>query len=321
MKFERTVLSLIWPLFAGLMAWSVVVAPSAYGAPTFWTGPNTNYDQAVNGPNDVLVPGKVVLTRAFFHCLFNTVTETLAGPGSPADTEWAFGNLSNFASLSYQPLYSYRNFDLSSVLVTVPPSPMVVHLVNEDIYLSVTFTRWPHGGGAFAYTRSTPAAVVAPPTVSITSPTNNTTLAAPANVTLIASASGTVTNVTFFDGNTFLRSIPNAPFTLTTNSLAARSYVFKAVATAAGISATSAVANVTVVSPIATSLAAAAAANDQFSFTYSANPGLRYVVESSSNLLIWTPVLTNVPASSPALFTNTILPGNDFYRVGRLPNP
>jgi hypothetical protein len=204
---------------------------------------------------------------------------------------------------------------------------MVVHLINQDIYLSLIFTSWPpSAGGGFGYDRSTPAAVVAPsPTVNITSPTNNTTLAAPANVTVIASASvsggGAVTNVTFFEGNTLLGSRPNPPFTLTTNNLGAGPYAFTAVATAAGISATSTVVNVSVVSPVATTLAAPAAANNQFSFNFSANPGLRYVVESSSNLLNWTPVVTNVAAGSPVLFTNTILPGGSFYRVGRLPNP
>jgi len=326
MKSQSTAFSFGSLLAVGLLAWSALVAPSAYGAPTFWTGPDTNFDQSVSGPNDILVPGKVVLTRAFSHCLFNTITESFAQPGSPADTEWAFGDISNFASLSYQPLYSYRNLDLSSLLVTDPPSPMVAHLINEDIYISVTFTRWPHGGGAFAYTRSTPAAAVAPPpTVNITSPTNNTTLAAPANVTVVANASvsggGTVTNVTFFDGNTLLRSIPNPPFNLTTNNLGARSYALTAVATAAGISATSTVVNVSVVAPVATTLAAPAAANNQFSFNFSANAGLRYVVESSSNLLNWTPVVTNVAAGSPVPFTNAILPGGSFYRVGRLPNP
>jgi hypothetical protein len=326
MKSQSTSFSLGFFLAVGLMSWSFVVTPSAHGAPTIWTGSVTNFDQA-NASSDVLVPGAVVLTRAFNHSLFNTVTEGFAFIGSPADTEWAFGNLSDYATLSYLPLYDYRNGDFTSVLVTAPPSPMVVHLINEDIYLSVTFSRWPHGGGAFAYTRSTPATVVAPPptpTVSITSPTNAATLSAPANVTLIASASvgdGTVTNVLFFDNATLLGSLANPPFTLTTNNLGAGSYAFTAVATAAGISATSSVVNVSVVLPVVTSVAGSVAVNNQFSFSYSANPGLSYVVESSSNLFNWTPVVTNVATGNPAVFTNSILPGDSFFRVGRLPNP
>jgi len=42
------------------------------------------------------------------------------------------------------------------------------------------------------------------------------------------------------------------------------------------------------VTPVITSLSASMEVNNQFSFGYSANPGLRYVVESSSNLFNWT---------------------------------
>jgi hypothetical protein len=76
-----------------------------------------------------------------------------------------------------------------------------------------------------------------------------------------------------------------------------------------------------VVSPVATSLAESTAVNNQFSFSFTASPGLSYVVESSSNLFNWTPVITNVATGNPVVFTNTILPGDSFYRVGRLPNP
>ena len=86
---------------------------------------------------------------------------------------WAFGELSDYASLSYQTFDSLRNGDLGQVL-GVPadggtPTDMVLYLVNENIYLSVKFTAWgEHGAGGFAYTRSTPAAVAPTPTVSIT---------------------------------------------------------------------------------------------------------------------------------------------------------
>jgi hypothetical protein len=94
-----------------------------------------------------------------------------------------------------------------------------------------------------------------------------------------------------------------------------------AVATAAGISATSSVVNVNVVTPVTTGLSAPTSANNQFSFSYSANSGLRYVVESSSNLFNWTPLFTNTAGGSAVLFTTNIMPGDAFYRVGRLPNP
>jgi hypothetical protein len=251
----------------------------------------------------------------------------LPGPtaGSPSDTEWAFGTLDTYATNKYQSFDSLRDGDLSSVLVTVPPSPMVVHLINEGIYLQVTFTQWPHGGGFFAYTRSTPAVVAPPPPmVTITNPANGAVFAAPANVTIAAGAtvsSGTVTNVAFFGNSSPLGSRQGAPFSITANNLSAGPYALTAVATAAGISTTSSVVNISVVTPVVTSLSAPVTSNNQFSFGYSANQGLRYVIESSSNLFNWMPVVTNVATSDPAFYTNVISGDGSFYRVGRLPNP
>jgi hypothetical protein len=299
---------------------------SAHATPTLWTGPNTNYTQSAAHPADVLVPGAVSLSRNFSHWLFNTNTDHLgASTGTPSDTEWAFGALTNFASLSYKSFALFRNGNLSGVLVGVPPKPMVVHLINENIYLSVTFTAWPQGGGFFAYTRSTPAAVITPsPVVTVTDPASGATFAAPADVAIAAGATvsgGTVTNVAFFGNGSLLGSRQSAPFSITASNLSAGSFVLKSVATAGGISTTSSVVNISVVTPVITSLSASAAVNNQFSFGYSANPGLRYVVESSSNLFNWTPLVTNVATGDPAFFTNGISEGANFYRVGRLPNP
>ena len=60
----------------------------------------------------------------------------------------------------------------------------------------------------------------------------------------------------------------------------------------------------------------------QFTFNYSANPGLSYFVQASSNLVNWSSLITNVAVTSSvpysAAFAHT---GSVFYRVGRLPNP
>ena len=99
-------------------------------------------------------------------------------------------------------------------------------------------------------------------------------------------------------------------------------YSLTAVATAAGISATSSVVNVTVVNPVTVNLSAPSVNNGKFTFNYAANAGLSYVVQSSTNLLNWVSLATNVAASSPVPFTNALNPaGIQFYRVGRLPNP
>jgi len=310
---------------SALLACVAATMFSAHAAPTLWTGPNTNYTQSAAHPADVLIPGAVSLSRNFSHWLFNTNTDHFgASIGTPSDTEWAFGALTNFASLPYKTFDLFRNGDLSAVLVAVPPKPMVVHLINENIYLSLTFTAWPSGGGFFAYTRSTPAVITPSPVVTVTSPASGATFAAPANVAIAAGATvggGTVTNVAFFENGSLLGSRQSAPFSITASNLNAGPFALKTVATAGGISTTSSVVNISVVTPVITSLSASTDVNNQFSFGYSANPGLRYVVESSSNLLNWTPLVTNIAAGDPAFFTNGISESANFYRVGRLPNP
>jgi len=303
-------------------------------AATLWTGPETNFTQtAIDSPPqaDVLVPGRVSIARDYSHWLYNTNVDGGAAFGSPSDTKWAFGvlDVNTYSNLTYQSFDSLRTGDLSTVLVTDPPRPMVCHLINEGIYFQITFTSWPKGGGLIAYHRTTPSVVAPPPavTVSITNPPPGSVFAAPANVKILASASassGAVTNVTFFGNSSLLGSKKTAPFSIT-NNLAAGSYNLTAVATAGGISATSSVVSISVVSPVQTSLSGASEtlspANNKFTFGYSVTPGLRYVVEGSSNLINWRPLMTNVPSSSPAFFTNSISGNDDYFRVGRQPNP
>jgi hypothetical protein len=292
-------------------------------AVTLWTGPTTNFTQSASNLTDQLVPGAVSLTRAFSQWLFNPdAGDQGPGPGTPTDTEWAFGALANYAALSYQTFDSLRDGDLSSLLVG---NPMVVHLTNENIYLSLTFSAWPQHGGYFAYTRSTPAAVGPLPIVTITNPAEGAVFAAPANVKIEATAtvpSGSVTNVSFFANGSSLGTAAVAPFGITTGSLAASPYALTAVATAGGVSATSSVINITVVSPVPITLSPPAMTPGQFSFDYSANPGLSYVVQNSSNLLNWLTLVTNVPTSNSVHFTDSLTPAaTRYYRVGRMPNP
>lgn len=292
-------------------------------AATLWTGANTNFTQSTSNFTDVLIPGAVSLCRNFSQWLFNPAGgDQGPAPGTPTDTEWAFGSLANYASLSYQSFDSLRNGDLSSLLVG---NPMVVHLINEDIYLSLTFSAWPQHGGFFAYTRSTPGTVASAPSVTITNPVNGVVFSAPANVKIMATATdtgGPVTNVAFFSGSMPLGAVQSAPFGVTAGNLAAGAYGLTAVATAGGISTTSAVVNISIVTPTANTLSSGKIANDQFVFNYAANPGLSYVVQDSSNLVSWQSLLTNLATTNSVQVIESFVPkGYLFYRVGRLPNP
>ncbi len=90
------------------------------------------------------------------------------------------------------------------------------------------------------------------PTVAITNPVVGAVFVAPENVNIAAGAlvsSGTVTNVQFFINGVSFASFRTAPFSLTVSNFTAGAYALTAVATAAGISATSSVVSVTVLNP------------------------------------------------------------------------
>ena len=330
------------PLFAfclrtAVLALAAISLTNAHADPVLWDGPTTNFVQQpvdfINPPEaDVIIPGAVSLTRNGSQWLYNTNVDASAGIGTPSDTEWAFAvadSLHTVTNLTYETFDTIRAGAGLNLSLALTNKPMVCHLINEQIYFAIKFISWPKGGGAIWYARSTPSAVAPPPptpTVSITVPTNNAVFAAPANVSITADASvdtGSVTNVQFFVGaNSVGSKQPPAQFTITANGLGAGSYALTAVATAAGISATSAPVDITVVTPVNTSVSGATATVDnKFTFSYSSTLGLRYEVDISSNLFNWTPVATNVATGNPSFFTNPISGDGNYYRVGRLPNP
>ena len=114
------------------------------------------------------------------------------------------------------------------------------------------------------------------------------------------------------------------PFNVTGNIMAAGSYQLTAVATASGVSATSAPVTINVVTPVAVNMSAPlVGGNGQFSLSYSANPGLRYVIErvlefTTNGPQNWTALATNVASSNPQTFTTPATNVRAFYRVGRL---
>ena len=170
------------------------------------------------------------------------------------------------------------------------------------------------------------AAVALPPSVAITNPVAGSVFAAPASVQISATAaspSGSVTNVQFFSNGVSLGTVTTPPFNLTTTPLGAGSYALTAKASATtGLSATSAPVSISVVVPVAISNYASRVLNGQFVFNHTANPGLRYAVENTTNFTTWSPVVTNTAASNSVEVFDVFRAGSLlFYRVGRLPNP
>jgi plastocyanin len=167
-----------------------------------------------------------------------------------------------------------------------------------------------------------------PPSVAITNPAPGAVFAAPANVTIQASASGnggTVTNVEFLVDSTVLGDDTTAPYSAVTNGLAAGSHTLSAIAAnSTGLTATNSV-SISVVNPTPILLSAPASPSSaSFQFNFTANAGLRYVVARSTDLTAnnWIPLATNLAGSSSVTFTDinaTVNPA--YYRVGLLPNP
>jgi len=166
------------------------------------------------------------------------------------------------------------------------------------------------------------------PTVAITNPVYGTVFAAPANVTIQATASdsdGTVTNVQFLVGSNVVTNKASAPFSAVTNNLAAGSYTLTAIASDNGGATATNQVSISVVTPVSVLLSAPLPVSPaKFRFNYTANTGLSYIVQRSTNLAApnWTTVVTNTAGSGSINFTDlnaTFNPG--FYRVGCLPNP
>lgn len=144
-------------------------------AQTFWTGPTTTFTKLVNADwtleeNQDRITDDHWITRANNKGLFNIAKETEfegtgAGPAffgdSPADTEWAFGSISDGVNnltfttwIVATTQFTGGEADPTSLL----DRDMVLHLITPDIYIDIKLTHWGSGqagGGSFSYDRST----------------------------------------------------------------------------------------------------------------------------------------------------------------------
>ena len=127
---------------------------------TLWEGANMTFTKS-NGADSTLAENQdritenVWLTRGNQGVLYNAVNEGVANNNSsPAGTEWAQGTFADIASLNF------TNF-LSACPGNKPPNvvsePLVLHLIEDDIYIEITITSWARGKvGGFTYQRTTP---------------------------------------------------------------------------------------------------------------------------------------------------------------------
>jgi hypothetical protein len=306
------------------MLWICQAAPWAAAAQTVWNGPSIAVSNATQ-PDQIT--DRVWITRGSTEGIYNAVTETgFTHYYSPADTEWADGTTAKYASLSYTN-WNYWAKDIHGGPPSTVNVPAVVHLITDDIYIDIMFTSWSQGG-AYSYQRATPAVVNTPPFVAITNPPSGAVFAAPANVTIqaaVTNGSGTVTNLEFLVGTGVLSNETGPPFAAIAGNLAAGGYNLSVIATDNnGLTATSS-GPISVVMPVAVQLTLPVRLSvTNFQFSYSANMGLAYIVQRSTNLAAanWLTLATNPASASLVSFADTNVTANPaFYRVARLPNP
>ena len=127
---------------------------------TIWTGDSLVFEKPDFGDptdpsNQDAISEFVALTRGESGSLFNVITEAEAASTSPEGTEWSEGTTADIGSLEFEPLKTAAGRQMNSV----PGTDFVLHLIEEDIYIDVTFLSWTSGnnsGGGFSYERSTP---------------------------------------------------------------------------------------------------------------------------------------------------------------------
>jgi hypothetical protein len=156
-----------------------------------------------------------------------------------------------------------------------------------------------------------------PPVITVNSPTNNSIFVQPKTLTLSASASdldGTIARVDFLSGTNLLGSITNPPDSLTWSNVAPGKYTLWGCATDNLGATNSSPAVAIVVRPL--TLVVLPPTNGQFSLQFQGQNNQNYILDTSTNLALWVPVLTNVASNGLFLFRNTN-PADPkrFYRV------
>lgn len=125
-----------------------------------WNGPLTSFSKS-DGSNpaeeanqDRLSTGVWITRGNNGGQIYNAALSSNASKvDSPLGTEWSVGSLDQIDNLTFQNFRAAVNNKPKDALGI----DLVLHLIEEDIYLSVRFTSWSSGQrGGFAYERSTP---------------------------------------------------------------------------------------------------------------------------------------------------------------------
>src|SRR6266705_3538994 len=134
-------------------------------------------------------------------------------------------------------------FDGAALIGTATASPYGATLANVAAGAHSYTARATDNNGAVTTSAAVSVIVDAAPTVSLTAPANNAVFAAPASVTLTASATdsvGTIAKVDFYQGTTLIGTATSSPYSFNWTNVAPGTYSLTAVATNdAGMTTTS----------------------------------------------------------------------------------
>ena len=128
--------------------------------PAVWEGPTLTFSKA-DGADPSAETNQDRLTNGIWITrgngggqIYNAAVSSSADKtNSPLGTEWAVGGIASKDILTFQNFRAAVNNKPKNMVGT----NMVVHLIEEDIYLSLRFTSWSSGQkGGFTYERSTP---------------------------------------------------------------------------------------------------------------------------------------------------------------------
>ncbi|MDB6055851.1 MAG: hypothetical protein JWN25_3374 [Verrucomicrobiales bacterium] len=151
-----------------------------------------------------------------------------------------------------------------------------------------------------------------PPQVTLTNPVNSASYPLCSSFTLIPeiiAGSGSITDVTFYNGTTVMFTRLAPPYTFIVTNAMEAAYAFSVrVRDSVGQSVTSKIVNVTTVNPPLHTLIGGFESPGQIEFCFTGIPGTNYVFEATANLfepIVWVPVQTSRVVNSALIFSDS----------------
>ena len=156
MKISKKLL-LLFQLSIFFISCSKEDVPNEISSSTIWNGPIKSFTKTDgSNPNEEnnqdRLTAKVWITRGNNGGqIYNAAQEDKSDKyKSPIGTNWAVGNINDLDKLIF---YDFR---IAIQPKNIVGKDLVLHLIEEDIYLSVKFKSWSQGQkGGFSYERST----------------------------------------------------------------------------------------------------------------------------------------------------------------------